>query len=432
MPVCFIHGVNVRKDDPSYDRDVAARDELIRSLLLKRLAQRNPRYGGLKIINPYWGGLGVTHAWGQATVPNVSLLEDLGAAQSYFQSDLEMTMLLKEQSGRASGLEPLGAVDPIAAAARRDVQALLEAVLAPLIYSEEPLIDRGPTPDAEAHGALEGMLLAAAQDIVADSAVVAEVQAAPSGDAALDLLRDHLDQRFTKRASLAGKPADAGASTNLEELGPSWLTGAKDRIQQLFDRAKSKAGRALSAGTLDAYRARLHAQIGRFLGDVFVYLQHRGDRASPGPIPKLVLNELHKARKSGEPLVLITHSMGGNILFDLLTTFDPALEVDAWISVGGQVGQFEEMKLFLASDRALGPPAKVKPFGGRVKTWLNVYDPVDVLSFLVAPVFESADPRFAIKDLKFKSGASTLEAHGAYLKRPSFYTLLGKELEQRV
>ena len=430
MPLCFIHGVNVRKEDPGFQRDLAARDELIRSLLLQSLAKRNPRYSGLKIINPYWGGLGVSHAWKQATVPDVRLLEDLGPGGNASRSDMEMAVVL--EGPPAGKLEPLGAVDPVQAAAQRDVQALLEAVLAPLIYSEQQLVEGALPGGPTANGTLEGMLLAAARDVVADPAVAAEVQAAPSGDAVLDLLRNRLEERFAERTNASLAPAGESEHAALEDLGPGWLAGARNRIGELFNRAKGVAGRSLSVAALDAYRGRLHGNLSRFLGDVFVYLKHRGDRGSPGPIPKLVLDQLKSAQRPGEPLVIITHSMGGNILFDLLTAFDPALEVDAWISVGGQVGQFEEMKLFLASDPAIAAPSRLEPFGGRVKTWLNVYDPADVLSFLVTPVFESADPRFVVKDVRFKSGAATLEAHGAYFKRPSFYELVRKELEQRL
>ena len=88
------------------------------------------------------------------------------------------------------------------------------------------------------------------------------------------------------------------------------------------------------------------------MGDIFVYLVARGDLRAPGPIVVAVRDAILRAQnqaKPGEPLIVITHSMGGNIFYDLLTYYVPTMNVALWVSVGGQVAQFEEMKLFHAS-----------------------------------------------------------------------------------
>jgi hypothetical protein len=126
-----------------------------------------------------------------------------------------------------------------------------------------------------------------------------------------------------------------------------------------------------------------------------------------------------------EPLIVVTHSMGGNIVYDILTHFAPELEVDAWISVGSQVGQFEEMKLFRASDPGIVKPSKVRGLKPHVKYWLNVYDPVDLFGFLAAPVFRDLD-----EDFLFRTGAGDLQSHGAYFKRPRFYREVFSRLER--
>ncbi|CAN7191225.1 hypothetical protein LJR084_000539 [Variovorax sp. LjRoot84] len=438
MPVLFLHGVNVR-DGEMYRQDLVARDELIRRLLLEPLAKRNSQYAGLEIISPYWGGLGVTHYWNQTTLPDVRLLQDLGPASGTPASDLEQMLLVRPPrpaTASASALEGLGGGDPLLEAGKRDLDALLESVLAPLIHSESTLADSAiaMTPGAQnAEGMLQGLLLVAAHEVSRDATVATEVRNASSDDAVLELLKRRVQKRFEElvaQSSAVPSPAEP-APGGLESLGPGWWDAMKDRVGELFDRTKETGGRVASIAALDAYREQLHKNITRFLGDVFVYLLRRGNAAGPGPIPKLVLEAL-SARKPGEPLVIITHSMGGNIVYDLLTEFDPSLKVDVWISAGGQVGQFEEMKLFAISDIGIRSPQSVAPFAGRVRTWLNIYDPADVLSFLVEPVFRDPDSQVLIKDLKFKSGAATLDAHGAYFKRPSFYELVREELEARL
>lgn len=434
MPVLFLHGVNVR-DDENYRRDLSARETLMRQLLLDPLAAMDRRYADLRIVSPYWGGLGVTHAWNQATLPAVRLLEDLGAETIVTASAFEQALVLGAVRPPSPGpLETLGAVED-GGSGPRDPEALVEAVLAPLIHSEEALPNAPGLPASDSKvisGHLEGMLLAAGRDAARNLSVKARVLAAPSDEVALDLLRAEVQARFLHRVEGTGLlPSAVSGQPQLEDLGPSWWDPLKRRVDELFDRAKDTTGRAGSVALLKAYREKLHKNIGRFLGDVFVYLLNRGTADRPGPVPKLVLDELRPALRAGEPVLAVTHSMGGNILYDLLTTFAPDLKLDAWISVGGQVGQFEEMKLFAASDPAVGTPSQVAPFGGRVRTWINVYDPADVLSFLVGPVFTDPDPGVVIRDTRFNSRTATLEAHGAYFKRPSFYDLVRTEMERR-
>ncbi|MCX6380567.1 MAG: hypothetical protein NT023_14010 [Armatimonadetes bacterium] len=66
MAVVFVHGVNVRRS-AEYDTSVATRDEMIRQHLLKPLLLLSH-----DIMNPYWGDCGVSFAWNQDTVPQVS------------------------------------------------------------------------------------------------------------------------------------------------------------------------------------------------------------------------------------------------------------------------------------------------------------------------------------------------------------------------
>ena len=173
---------------------------------------------------------------------------------------------------------------------------------------------------------------------------------------------------------------------------------------------------------LNLGRQGLNRSITSFLGDVFVYLNHRDDPGGgPGPILKLVLGEIRAAvaRAPGEPLVFLTHSMGGNILYDILTHYATDLQVEFWGSVAAQVGPFEEMKLFKASNRSLQAPTKVGGLKPRLKHWINIYDPADVLSFYACPVFSDAD-----EDIEYRTGANVFQSHSAYFKRASFHDLL--------
>lgn len=425
MPVVFIHGVATRKGN-TYDRDVAVRDELIRRMLVEPLY---PGQSGMAIVSPYWGDLAVRHYWAQATVPQVDLLEDLGASDAVTAADLEVGDLLTEM-GETS----------LRSAWNKDPQRAVEALLAPIIHGEGSVLRPGDLPAGtteHASGEVDGRVLVAGALVAADPSVDLAVRNAASEDDALAIITQEISTHAEQLGAATAQSGSNAATTEagaLESLGPAWFDTLRNRIGAVVDRAKNAPGRAATVAALDRYRDALHQNITLFTGDVFVYLLRRGEAGAPGPIVDLVVKAIAEAprQRADEPLIVLTHSMGGNIFYDLLTTYQPTLKVDLWVSAGGQVGQFEEMKLFKASTRTDPPappmPPKVSALGGRVRTWLNVYDPADVLSFLVEPVFVDTDPGVHIRDLKFKSGVSALTAHGAYFRRATFYELLRNEI----
>jgi hypothetical protein len=450
MAVFFVHGVNTRTKDRGYQKDVAARDRLIRDLLLVPLSQTRPAravYRDLPIENLYWGLHGVRFLWEQATLPmRTNLLEKQGVASSETpRSDVEIEAVIRELSKPSSpALEAMGGGDRFREAAGADLPRFLEAVLAPLIYSEMDLSLEGeqlPGEQADetvemreareraaaAAGEREALVLMAADRAAADPRVKQAVQAA-SDDEVLEVLRDAVLQHFQQAA--APPPPEtqpAPSKPALEVMGAGWFGALKERLGELFDRAKGAPARALTVPALDCYRKDLHVVATRFLGDVFVYLKRRGTRDHPGPIVEVVRDGIRKrqAAHPGEPTLVITHSMGGNILYDLLTHYDPNLQLDGWVSVASQVGQFEEMKLFQESTEGLGTPDKVTGLAKQVKYWVNVFDPVDVFAFKAGPVFADVN-----KDIPFRTGEGVLKAHGAYFKRPSFYHTLLPYLER--
>jgi hypothetical protein len=91
-------------------------------------------------------------------------------------------------------------------------------------------------------------------------------------------------------------------------------------------------------------------------------------------------------RESDDPLIVVTHSMGGTIMYDIPTVFRPDLQVDCWISVGSQVAQFHSLG-FLASQ--LGANAEAPPRAplstSTLKRWYNIYDPLDPLNLSLRP-----------------------------------------------
>jgi hypothetical protein len=183
--------------------------------------------------------------------------------------------------------------------------------------------------------------------------------------------------------------------------------------------------------TVTALRKPFEDFLPTFIGDVIVYVAGRGTADAPGPIPLRVLDGLDTAafaaESRGEPLVVVTHSMGGQILYDALTHFIPNMpayrhiRVDYWCSTASQVGFFEELGLFLASTAEHGIATGVRtplPSAEHLGGWWNVWDHSDLLSFRADGIFEGVD------DTAFFAAGTLATDHNRYVGNPDFHRML--------
>ena len=181
------------------------------------------------------------------------------------------------------------------------------------------------------------------------------------------------------------------------------------------------------AGRPQSYlRADIHRQAALFLGDVFFYLDRRGDRGHPGSIVDQVVQTLESAVEAGPPLVVVAHSMGGEIVYDVLSYYRPDIRVQMLVTVGSQVGLFEELCLLQAGKQAGCPdgPARVAKLDN-VEEWINVFDRNDLLGFATERIFEGA------KDFDYSTGKGLFAAHSSYFTMPSFYRRLAERVKVR-
>lgn len=228
-------------------------------------------------------------------------------------------------------------------------------------------------------------------------------------------------QRLLQEIQAHSEPAELQSL----DLG-GWWTDVREGLSRLG----SLPGDAATALVLAGAREGAHRAASQFLGDVFVYLRDRGSGTEPGPIVRKILQELERAdaarRPGDDKLVVIGHSLGGVIFYDIVTHFAPALRPDAFVSVGSQIGLFEEMTLYHASRKGVppNPPADRLPAPAALKTWLNVYDTNDVFSFRGASIFDG------VTDYRYDTGYGLFSAHGGYFARPSFYRRLGIRLHE--
>lgn len=369
MPVVFVHGVNTRLS-AAYDQGVAARDALLRGVFLPELGTPV----GTTLRSPYWGGHAATFAFDLACVPTGGE----GAVQLGLDGDGDFASVL----AAAASVAPDAAPDTLLlTVARRDFVTAVD------------------------------LLVSASAQTSDDPAALADV-AGPASAYAL---------RFTDRPPgwVHEVSSDAGFVERLGEeatgpagdAGPIVVLGAArdawDFLRRGVSRVGLEAGAFVGKPAWGLVRSMIVPAVPRFVGDVFVYLEARGDPAAPGPIAATVLDALTAAaaeRTGQDPLIVIGHSLGGVITYDLLSGFVPDLPVDLFCTVGSQVGLFEEMRLFRAGD------ARAKT---AIRRWINVFDYNDVLSFKLAPIFAGVD------DYAYPTG-NLLHAHGAYFGQPAF------------
>lgn len=187
--------------------------------------------------------------------------------------------------------------------------------------------------------------------------------------------------------------------------------------------------------TLGGVRRPFDEVVPTFVGDVLAYLSGRGTPEAPGPIPQRVLETLRAAgspeleRGADEPLVVLSHSMGGQLVYDALTAFADATSeqagedgiprVDLWCASGGQIGLFAELGMFLREQS----PAEVPVPAPRLGYLWNAWSSTDVLSFPAEGHIAGAH------DADFAWPGAPTATHLAYLREPDFYRTLAAVVE---
>ncbi|MFJ9981579.1 hypothetical protein [Streptomyces cyaneofuscatus] len=403
MPMVFVHGVGNR-GGAAYRRRSAYQELLARLFLLPAVSD-DP--SGTPVAAPLWGDQAARARWQHASVPGRAV-ESLGGAGPDLDQDVVAAALEAVRWGRSG---PDTVLLDLAAHRLEDAVDLLFAAL------PAASVDLGTLTRA-AHEAVPVLAYLRAREGLYPDGSSQERHPWLAG------LRD--DRAFVTRLLQAsegwafradGTPFETREAPRPEVLGTRGLPHA---VGWLRRQAVSAAQQPLSSRLIPA----LSDTVTACLGDILVYLKERGTVAEPGPIVRTVGSALAEAaehRSDSDPLVVVAHSMGGNITYDILTHFRPDLPVDILVTVGSQVGYFEELKLFHASDEKVpnAQQPKVAP-PATVGRWINVVDLNDPLAFSAAPVFAGAE------DYRIPTGA--LWAHSGYLNEPGFYERVARRL----
>lgn len=375
VQVVFIHGVSVRKipDEETYKSGVADR----RAAFTRYCFKDTPH----TFYDPYWGSDGAK--------------PDLGGI--YLNTPAGSTLGFGGLAG-AQDPEPSSSEKRLLDAAKSDFASVLNTL-------SIILVDKGSQP------ADQVLAEQIADYLVAKENAQGEVQAP-------DWLNDptvNSDKAFVERLESELRAGDAAV--------PLGLGGA----------LKKAAGKVLGAGLnlvdgpIEKFARSLTPKLALFLGDAFVYLKDGDERSAIRTIITDQLLEAAKnARVNNQKFIVVGHSMGANIFYDLISDpswvadMDTALgdqfKPDLFLSVGTQLGLFEELNLFKHSSPG------VAPFPDRLGGWWHVYNRMDVLSFAAEGIFDG------VKQFSVDTKANIVDAHGAYFLSPVFQKRLRKRL----
>lgn len=405
MALVHVHGIANRGAED--ERRAALRDSWFRLALMPAAGCRSPE---APILNPRWGALLPPPAWNWASL-HVDGVESLGDDGSVVDDSV------------AEMVDGVVAATPDVAEGR----VLVTAARTSLLWAVELL-----AASVEARSAEER------DETVAFCARAVAYWAWKTGDGRrgdglgffawlgevetdVDLL-DRLDEE------LEAWQHELEESGGQKDVPDEWERFGSVPVPRPARAAVRRINAALAktvAGGVKAVSRRFTPKGALLFADVAGYLAGRGSAERPGPVVELVGKTLDDAagaaRAYGDPLIVVAHSMGGNIVHDILSFYRLDVSIDLLVTVGTQVGLFEELKLFAASDPAVPSPQVAKvPALPNVTRWINVVDVRDPLAFAAGSVFSGAE------DLVFDSGA--LLPHGAYLTSPDFHRRLARRV----
>lgn len=196
---------------------------------------------------------------------------------------------------------------------------------------------------------------------------------------------------------LLRKGSDAAEDARKFEFYDSLLGEMAAARQVPVDRLLGEDGRPIEKGVLNwrwvnALVRKLNDikpladwSIETFTRDVWVYLNYNFARL---PIDEIVTQKI----PSGEPCVIVAHSLGTVVSYNVLTQLADRSNVRAWITLGSPLG------IHAIYNRVPSEPGKLRRAPSGIPAWYNARDPQDAVAlhpvptdkFVGNPVVENA------------------------------------------
>lgn len=135
------------------------------------------------------------------------------------------------------------------------------------------------------------------------------------------------------------------------------------------------------------------------------------------------LAELHKAQAAGEKIVIVSHSMGTMVAYDVLRNCPECPQVDTLITLGSPLGIQEVQDELVAIDAGM---AGVDFPAAKLNRWINIYDPLDPVA--------GADPKLAndYRSVNGKSVEDIKESNWGYWRHTITHYFAGLQCRRAI
>jgi len=155
-----------------------------------------------------------------------------------------------------------------------------------------------------------------------------------------------------------------------------------------------------------------------FTADVIVYQSHSYRQKIQQRIREVIDRELGQdVGRSGSPVKVIAHSLGGVAAFDMAQLAEDPLHIDTFVTLGSQPALFH----LLDPREGLAAYEEDKPvtLPDTIAHWTNVWDEYDLLAFAAGEVFRLHDGQrpidIAVRTTRSRlKGAAMMRSHLRY------------------
>ena len=211
-----------------------------------------------------------------------------------------------------------------------------------------------------------------------------------------------LDTILPYLSSSAAEPAPAGESPSevRSALANRDLGQLMDAVSAGWRRRGLESRRRILGSIFSLVRTQYQRASGEFTGDLILY--QRKQAALHARIWETVMEHAPGWGLRDRPIDVISHSLGGTIVFDLAVAGYPTLHVGTLLTCASQVSYFHVIG---CSPPMLDPRGEGRPVAlpSTIERWTNFYVPLDPWAFLAAPLFTLADGRLP-DDVELYSG----------------------------
>lgn len=166
------------------------------------------------------------------------------------------------------------------------------------------------------------------------------------------------------------------------------LGGLIDTVAAGWRRRSGDSRRRILGSIYSLVRTQYQRASGEFTGDLILY--QRRQAALHARIWETVMEHAPGYGLTDRPIDVISHSLGGAMLFDLAVAGSPTLHIGEFLTCASQISYFHVIG---CSPVTIDPTAAGEPvtLPATIRRWTNYYVPLDPWAFLAAPLFTLAD-----------------------------------------